>query len=707
MKRTLGTVPALLLLAALLPAAEPERTRVMKVGLLPDDHRLGRPRDIYDKYHPMKVPATKGEWEKRRKELREQVLVAAGLWPLPKKTPLKAVIHGKIERDGYTIEKVFFASLPGHYVSGNLYRPKGKSGKLPAVLTPHGHWQNERFYDAGEGPAREQMRKKAERTMESARFPFQGRSAQLARMGCVVFHYDMVGSADSKKIKHRTGFTDPDAELRLQSFLGLQTWNGIRALDFVLSLPDVDPKRVAVTGASGGGTQTFLLAAVDDRVAAAFPAVMVSTAMQGGCVCENASYLRQGTNNVELAALLAPKPLGMTGANDWTIDIEKKGLPELKTIYKFYGAEDRVMAKCFPQFEHNYNQVSREVMYTWFNKHLRLGQPEPVVEKDFVHVPPRELSVYDKEHPLPSDAVTASGLREYLTEASDKQMAALWPGDEKKLKEFRRVVGTALRVMIHDRLPGRGEVVVKEHGSFGPSKEVGYEFHKLTLGRKGQKEELPAVLVVPPDYKGSVVVWIDPRGKRSLLEGDRLAPAARAALKAKAAILAVDVFMTGEFADADPPRVNSQFAGFTFCYNRPLLAERVHDILTAVAYARGLKGTKAVHLAGFGKAGPWVVLARAAAGDAVARTATDLNGFRFDTIWATTDEMLLPGAVKYGGLGAFAALCAPGELFVHNMRGTGIGQLSRAAYKAAGADAKLERSPNRVGADKVIAWLLR
>src|SRR5262249_47707565 len=205
--------------------------------------------------------------------------------------------------------------------------------------------------------------------------------AMLARMGCVVFHYDMVGHSDSKDIGHAQGFTDAAAELRLQSAMGLQTWNSIRALDFVTSLPDVDPKRVGVTGASGGGTQTFILCAVDDRPAAAFPAVMVSTTMQGGCICENCSDLRLDTNNVEIAALFAPKPLAMTGANDWTLEIETKGLPELKEVYKLYGAEDNVMAKCFPKFGHNYNQVSREVMYNWFNKHLKIGWKDPVQEK--------------------------------------------------------------------------------------------------------------------------------------------------------------------------------------------------------------------------------------------------------------------------------------------------------------------------------------
>src|SRR5262249_6263625 len=133
--------------------------------------------------------------------------------------------------------------------------------------------------------------------------------------------------------------------------------------------------------------------------------------------------------------------------------IETKGLPELKALYNLYGAEDKVMAKCFPKFEHNYNQVSRELMYNWFNKHLQLGQPEPVVEKPFVPVPPRELSVYDEQHPRPKDATDEDGLRKYLTAASDKQLAKLHPKDAESLAKLRREVGTALRVMVHDRLP--------------------------------------------------------------------------------------------------------------------------------------------------------------------------------------------------------------------------------------------------------------
>jgi hypothetical protein len=698
-----------MLVASVAVAAEPDPGRVLNPGEKPADYRIDKPKDL-NGYFPMTVPASLPEWETRRTRLREQILVAEGLWPMPERSRLQPVIHGKIDRDGYTIAKVFFASYPGHYVSGNLYRPKASGGrqppeaKHPGVLCPHGHWANGRFYDAGEQAAREQIRLGAEKTMAGARYPLQARCAQLARMGCVVFHYDMVGVADSQQIEHRKGFLDAQANLRLQSFMGLQTFNSIRALDFLLSLPDVDPKRIGVTGASGGGTQTFTLCAIDDRPTVAFPAVMVSTAMQGGCVCENAPYLRQDDGNIDIAALFAPKPLGMTGAHDWTIDIETKGLPQLKALYRLYGHEDRVMARCFPQFEHNYNQVSREVMYNWFNTHLHLGQRAPVTEKPFVPVPPKELSVYDEEHPRPPDAVGAKGLRKYLAETSDRQLAALKPSDTASLAEFRRVLGTALRVMIHDELPGREEVEVNRTDK-GPSGPVRLE--KLLLGRKGQHERIPAVLLTPVAHNGTVVVWVHPDGKSSLWNNGELTLAAKQILDGHAAILAGDVFFTGELKGPNPPAVSHEYAGFTFGYNRPLLANRVHDVLTLVAYARGLKDTKTVDLLGLESAGPWVCLARALCGDAVQRTGADMNGFRFDRIRSVDDEMMLPGALKYGGLPALTALAAPGEIYLHNHRGTGSGRWLDAIYRAAGVPEHIKRSADKVTDEEAVRWLLR
>jgi dienelactone hydrolase len=669
------------------------------------DSRLGKLRTLDDKDFFLTVPADKEAWLKRRQFVREQMLVATGLWPMPVKTPLKPVVHGKIDRDEYTIEKVFFASLPGHYVSGNLYRPKNKTGKLPGVLCPHGHWANGRFYEADDKTVAAQIKQGAEKTPEGAKYPLQARCAQLARMGCVVFHYDMIGYADSTALEHRKGFTDADSELRLQSFLGLQTWNSIRSLDFLLSLPEVDAKRIAVTGASGGGTQTFILCALDDRPAVAFPAVMVSTAMQGGCVCENCSLLRVGTGNIEIAGLFAPKPLAMSGANDWTVDIERKGLPELKKLYKLYEAEDRVLARCFPQFGHNYNQVSREVMYNWFNKYLHLGQAEPVVEKPFVPVPPKELSVYDAGHPRPADSVGAERLRQYMTEQSDKQIAALLPKDAKSFTEYRRVFGAALRAMVNDELPEGNEVEEIRQGEM--EKHDGYGSRAFFLTRKGKNERVPALGLLPEDFNGNVVVWIHPRGKASLFQDGKLIPAAKAILDRKNAVLAVDVFGTGELIPQKPREVNKNYAGFTFGYNRSLLAERVHDILTAVAFAKNHDKVKTVHLIGLEKAGPWVLLARGLCGDSVTRTAADFNGFRFDQVRTTTDEMMLPGALKYGGLPALAALAAPAELFVHNYRNTGSGQWLKSVYAAAGSAEKHRRVSAKETDDKVVEWLTR
>src|SRR5262249_44713035 len=177
MKRTAHFLSVLFLLATCVAdAAAQDPTRVLEPGQRPEDGRLGKPKTLND-YFPMTPPPTRQIWEARRKELREQVLVATGLWPMPDKAALQPVIHGKIDRDDYTIEKVFFPSSPGHYGSGNLYRPKPASGgrpsgngKYPGVLCPHGHWQNGRFYDAGDKAAQVQIAQGAEKTLEGAHY---------------------------------------------------------------------------------------------------------------------------------------------------------------------------------------------------------------------------------------------------------------------------------------------------------------------------------------------------------------------------------------------------------------------------------------------------------------------------------------------------------------------------------------------------------
>jgi hypothetical protein len=235
----------------------------------------------------------------------------------------------------------------------------------------------------------------------------------------------------------------------------------------------------------------------------------------------------------------------------------------------------------------------------------------------------------------------------------------------------------------------------------------GLRWRRYLLGRKGQGEQIPAFGVIGKEFDGTVVIWVHPSGKASLFHEGKLVPAAQRIVDKNAAIFAVDVFLTGEFQGAKAPEVDKKYAGFTFGYNRPVLANRVHDILTAVAAAKTYGRTKMVHLVGFEKAGPWVALARALCGDAVSRTAVDLDQFRFEKVRETSDEMMLPGALKYGGLPALAAVCAPSELFVHNQEGTGSERWLEPGYKAAGASNQFQQHAEKVAADKVVEWLIR
>jgi Acetyl xylan esterase (AXE1) len=203
----------------------------------------------------MPVYTTLAEWEARAAHLRKQILAPAGLLPLPERTPLHPQIFGRLERQGYSVEKVLLETMPGFFLGGNLYRPVGKSGKFPGVASPHGHWDYGRLENT---PA----------------VSVPARCINLARQGYVVFSYDMVGYNDTIQTPHDFGAERED----LWSFnaLGLQLWNSIRVIDFLQSLPDVDAERIAVTGASGGGTQTFLVSAVDPRVKFAAPVNMIS-----------------------------------------------------------------------------------------------------------------------------------------------------------------------------------------------------------------------------------------------------------------------------------------------------------------------------------------------------------------------------------------------------------------------------------------------
>ncbi|MGE0608591.1 MAG: acetylxylan esterase [Pirellulales bacterium] len=655
-----------------------EGPRVMPEGKLPADARLGPLKDL-DGYFPFTPSDSPEAWAKRAQQVRQQILVANGLWPMPERSPPNAVVHGKVERDSFTVERVYLESYPGFHITGSLFRPVGKSGPFPIVLCPHGHWPNGRFYDRGEKEILNDLVNGAERFEVGGRYPLQARCATLARMGCVVFHYDMIGYADSRQLSfelaHRFakqrpdkndpnsfGLFSPPAEARLQSIMGLQTYNSIRALDWALELPDVDKDRVAVTGASGGGTQTFLLAAIDPRVTVAFPAVMVSTAMQGGCTCENCTYLRVGTGNIEFAAMFAPKPIGMTAADDWTKEIATKGLPELKKHFAMMGVPDNVMAAPLIQFPHNYNYVSRAVMYKWLNKHLKLGHPEPVVEQDFVPLTESELTVYDDQHPRPEggDAFELK-LTKTIADLSDKQLAEMKTSDPER---YRQTLAGGWNVLIGRGLPEKGTIEFEKIGEDDAGKH--YEFTGL-LRNPARGEEAPLLFLHPHDWNSEVVIWIDEQGKSGLYGSDGTPKAEVLKLvQAGYAVAGIDLLYQGEFlADGKPlaetRRVSNprEFHGFTYGYNHPLFSQRVHDVLSLVSFVRNHKNQpKQVHLIGLNSAGPLCAAAALQAGKSVDKVVVD-GRFRFGEARSLQDPNFLPGAVKYGDVPALLELISP------------------------------------------------
>lgn len=348
-------------------------------------------------------------FDQRKVELKKNILATMGI-DLDRKRDHPNLVRGsKRIMDGYSVENIAIETFPGYYLAGSLYKPLKIKGVVPAVLNPHGHfpdYRNDSLYKQGR-----------------YRPDMQIRCAALAKMGSIAFNYDMYAWGESMlqtldTSAHANGIA-----------MAIQTWNSIRAVDFLTSLPEVDVNRLAVTGASGGGTQTFLLAALDSRIDLSVPVVMVSSSFYGGCGCESGlpihSCVKDYTNNAEIAAMAAPNPqLVISDGADWTVSVPTTDYPYLKKVYSFYHKEKNIESVHLPNDVHDYGQTKRIPMYYFIAKHFKLNMNNikkangHIDESNITIEGPLQLQVFDESTPLPANALKghqniASAFRAY------------------------------------------------------------------------------------------------------------------------------------------------------------------------------------------------------------------------------------------------------------------------------------------------------
>jgi hypothetical protein len=595
-----------------------------------------------------RMPADADDWRTRSALLRAQVGWAAGLLPEPERPPITATVHRRIEHGDVVVEAVSFESSPGLFVTGNLYRPANVTGRVPAVLCPHGHWRNGRLHhdELGSVPAR---------------------CITLARLGAVVFAYDMLGFQDSsRQCKHG----DARLDTRANALWGigtfqLQTWNSIRVLDWLASRDDVDADRIGVTGASGGGTQTFILSAIDPRVRVAAPVNMVSTIMQGGCVCENAPGLRIGTDNAEIAALFAPKPLLLVSATgDWTRNNPTVEFPYVRTIYALLGAEDRVENAHFDA-PHNYDRRSRAAMYRFFVRELFGRSDESPIEEGTIEVPPRQHMIAFADGEAPDGVLDADALVARLRADAETRIGTLAPIDTQRLSRLGEIVATSIEHAIGARFPRAGEVGTTSDGE--------------RVGRAGRT--LPwRVVAADSDGDGHTTLCIDDSG----LDVRNVWPELVETLGRSGRVVAVEPFGTGTNvvpAGTTPARGSTRYFA---TFHRTDDAETVYDLVTALGALLLDPRVASLDVVATGRTAPALLAARALVPAELARqkslrTVVDLGGFADGDDADYLARLELVGIRRAGGLRALAAEAATGPLWLGGAAGLEVGWARSAA----------------------------
>lgn len=331
-------------------------------------------------------------WQERRPRLQQQYFDMLGLWPLPERTPLQATVTGTLTRGEVVIDKLHYQSQPGLYVTGNLYRPKDNTKRLPAILYVCGH--------SGRG-------------RDGNKTAFQDHGMWFARNGyvCLVIDTLQLGEIAGKHHGtynlgrwwwHSRGYTPA----------GVECWNGVRGIDYLVSRLDVDPERIGVTGISGGGAATIWIAAADSRVKVVVPVSGMSDlesyvnnrVINGHCDCMFLYNLHRWEWTT-IAALIAPRPLLFANSDNdriFPMDGNRRIIVRLRQAYQLHGKPDLV-DEYVSVGGHDYRPDLRVAVFRWLNRHLK-GDTGPVQDAADPPLPGKELRVFPEDRDSPKDA---------------------------------------------------------------------------------------------------------------------------------------------------------------------------------------------------------------------------------------------------------------------------------------------------------------
>lgn len=389
-------------------------------------------------------------WQTRRPLYRDEYFYMLGLSPLDERTPLKATVTGTHAGDRFVVDMLHYQSRPGLYVTGNLYRPaETKPGeRLPAVFYVCGH--------SGRG-------------RDGNKTAFQGHGIWFARHGYVCLVVDTLQLGEIAATHHGTyrenrwwwhsrGYTPA----------GVECWNGVRGIDYLISRPDVDPERITVTGISGGGAATFWIAAADERVKVAvpvsgmadLPSYVPNRVINGHCDCMFL-YNTFEWPWTRIAALVAPRPLLFVNSDSdaiFPMDANERIIAQLEKLYSLYGAGDRVDA-VVSVGGHAYRQDIRQAAYRFISAHLK-GDARPVTDSEVgvvedppakvVHpVEPRLLRVFPNDADLPADQLNTTIDQHFVPLARVSLPTA------GKYDEWRDALEAELRRVVFHALPQR------------------------------------------------------------------------------------------------------------------------------------------------------------------------------------------------------------------------------------------------------------